>query len=69
MGVITANKHEYNLRKFEELNSEIRRKEKELSKSKGFFKTYKLKNEIKKLYDELNNHGEEVLRFEIQSSQ
>lgn len=61
---ISQNKHEFNMRRVEELNIQILNKEKELRNSEGFLAKFKLRNEIKKLYKSLNNHGNEVLEFE-----
>ncbi len=66
---ISINKHEYNLRKVEELNNEIALKEETLKDTTGFINVLKLKHEIKKLYKQLDIHGTEVLAYEYKESQ
>lgn len=61
---ISQNKHEFNVRRMDELNEVIKEKELELKKANGFFQTLVIKAELRKLYKQLNNHGTEVLEFE-----
>ncbi|HHT55591.1 MAG TPA: hypothetical protein GX012_03415 [Acholeplasma sp.] len=64
MNYISQNKHEYNVRRMDELISKLNKKEKELKTVTGFFNTLKLKLEIRKLYKVLETHGSEVLDYE-----
>jgi len=68
MNYISQNKHEYNVRRMDELISKINKKEKELKSTEGFFKTFKLKSEIRRLYRVLRSHGNEVLEYEYINS-
>ena len=68
MNYISANKHEFNVRRVDELIAVIDEKEKELKTTEGFFKTFKLKSEIRRLYRVLRSHGNEVLEYEYQNS-
>ncbi len=61
---ISINKHEYNVRRVEELDSLIIAKEKELRKTSGLINIIKAKIELKKLYKDISVHGKEVLEFE-----
>lgn len=61
---ITINKHEFNVRRVDELNLDILAKEQELLETEGFYNTLKVKLELRKLYKQINNHGSEVLLFE-----
>lgn len=61
---ISQNKHEYNVRRMDEINEVIKEKELELENAEGFFQTFVIKLELRKLYKELNNHGTEVLEYE-----
>lgn len=63
-GHISQNKHEYNVRRIEELNKMIKEKESELKKADGFFQTFLIKHDLRKLHKQLNIHGTEVLEFE-----
>jgi len=69
MNYITASKHEFNVRRVDELIAVIDEKEKELEMTEGFLKTFKLKSEIRRLYRILRNHGSEVLEYEYRNSQ
>lgn len=64
---ITINKHEFNVRRVDELNLDILAKEEELTNTVGFFNVLKVKLELRKLYKMINNHGTEVLQFERQN--
>lgn len=63
-GHISQNKHEYNVRRINELNEVIREKELQLKKANGFFQTFLIKHDLRKLHKQLNIHGTEVLEFE-----
>lgn len=65
---ISVNKHEYNQRRVLELNKEILKKESELKNTKGFINKIKIKLELRKLFKEINIHGEETLQFETSNS-
>lgn len=65
---ITMNKHEFNVRRVEELNSDILAKEKELETVKGFFNTLRVKSQLSRLYRLINIHGSEVLEFEYRQA-
>lgn len=65
---ISQNKHEFNVRRVDELNKEILAKESELKNTKGFLAKFKLRIEIKNLYRTLNDHGNEVLAFEYRQN-
>lgn len=67
MANISINKHNYNIRRVNELNQEIIKKEKELVNTKGFFNTLEIKAEIRELYKKLNAHGQEVIDYEIEN--
>lgn len=66
---ISVNKHEYNVRKMEELDKEILEKKKEMLNAKGFLKTYKLRRELNVLFRKLTKHGTETLIFERQRAE
>lgn len=61
---ISDNKHEFNVRRVEEINEAILEKEAELKNIEGFVKTIKVKLELRRLYKQINIHGTEVLRYE-----
>lgn len=65
---ISQNKHEYNVRRMDEINEQIKEKELELKNASGFFHTFVLKSELRKLYKDLNAHGTEVLEYEYFNS-
>ena len=64
LGHISINKHQFNVRRVEELGKKLLEKEKELENIEGFFAQFKLKSEIRRIRRRLMRHGEEVLEFE-----
>lgn len=64
LGHISINKHQFNVRRVEELGKKLLEKEKELENTEGFFAQFKLKSEIRRIRRRLMRHGEEVLEFE-----
>lgn len=62
---VTVNRYEFSVRKVDELNEAILLKEQELKSTKGFLNTYLVKLELKKLYKQINLHGEDVIQYEI----
>lgn len=61
---ISDNKHEFNVRRVSELNDTILKLEEELKVTTGFFNSLKLRSELKRLYRQINAHGNEVLEYE-----
>ncbi|MCR1808968.1 hypothetical protein [Haploplasma modicum] len=61
---ISDNKHEFNLRRVEELSKEMTEKENELKSTKGFFNVRKIKKELKKINAQIEVHAEEISEFE-----
>lgn len=61
---ISDNKHEFNLRRVEELSKEMTEKENELKSTKGFFNVRKIKKELKKINAQIEVHAKEISEFE-----
>lgn len=61
---ISENKHEFNVRRVNELSKELDEFEKKLSSTNGFFNRLKIKRTIRKLNKQLKTHNEEIFLFE-----
>lgn len=61
---ISTNKYEFNVRRIEELDKKILAKEAKLQKVNGFFNTIKVKQELKKLYKQIQAFGSEAIEYE-----
>lgn len=61
---VSDNKHEFNLRRVDELSLELTKLENELEKTKGFFNRFKVSRQIKKLNREINAHAAEIVIYE-----
>jgi len=64
MQFISTNKHEYNIRRVDELSGRILMKEKELDNASGLLEVIKIKLQLRKLNKQINVHGSEVLHYE-----
>lgn len=66
---ISVNKHEFNVRKVDEINERILKKEEQLKETTNFFTILKKRRELRKLYKQIRVHGEEVLEFENRNNE
>lgn len=63
---ISDNKHEFNLRRVDELASELTLLEKDLENTNGFFNRLKVKKKIKKVNKQIDTHANEISFYEQQ---
>lgn len=61
---ISDNKHEFNLRRVEELTLELENMENKLKEEKNFFKKFKIRRIIRKIKKQLKTHNDEIILYE-----
>lgn len=61
---ISDNKHEFNVRRVEELSKELNEYEEKLKTANGFFNKLKIRKAIKKIEKQLKDHNDEIFLYE-----
>lgn len=61
---ISDNRHEWNVRRVEEMQTEIEDQKKVVSEAEGFFNKMREKRVLRKLIKRQRKHGEEVFQYE-----
>jgi len=64
MTYISDNKHEFNVRRVNELEKELKEFEEKLENATGFFNRLKIKRAIKKINKQLKIHNDEIFLYE-----
>lgn len=64
MTYISDNKHEFNVRRVNELEKELQEFEKKFKNANGFFNKMKIKRAIKKIQKQLKIHNDEIFLYE-----